>query len=116
MLRSVCVSVGSVVRMPPQNARRPPGTATSAGSVMVAQPDWIGVVAPTLPSLPMTVCDRSPSLCQATCRTPSAVRSGATWSMLLPLGAVTIFQPAAWAEGATTMASAAASARDVFTR
>ena len=46
---SLCGSLVSVVRKPPQKARRPPGSTTSAAFVKPVQPLWIGVVAPILP-------------------------------------------------------------------
>ena len=47
------------MRKPPQNARRPPGSTTSAGFVKPVQPLWIGVVAPIAPPGEITVCSRS---------------------------------------------------------
>ena len=43
------------MRKPPQNARRPPGSTTSAVLVKPVQPDWIGEVAPILPAGVITV-------------------------------------------------------------
>jgi hypothetical protein len=48
-------SLVSVVRKPPQNARRPPGSVTSAVLVKPVHPLWIGVVAPTRPAGVITV-------------------------------------------------------------
>ena len=49
VLISRCGSLVSVVRKPPQNTRRPPGSTTSAGFVNPVQPLWIGFVAPIRP-------------------------------------------------------------------
>src|SRR5215208_6522391 len=46
---SRCGSLESVLRKPPQNARRPPGSTASAALVIPVQPLWIGLVAPTPP-------------------------------------------------------------------
>ena len=78
VLRSWLGSLVSVERIAPQTTRMPPGTAVSAASMWPVQPLWIGEVAPTFPSRPIAVCSRSPSLCQATCSTPSLVRTRPT--------------------------------------
>jgi hypothetical protein len=109
-------SAESVVRKPPQKARSPAGSTTSAALVKPVQPTWIGFVAPILPLRVMTVWLRSsvfgPVGCdQARWSTPSPVRASPTWSVLAPSGVVTRFQAAALAEGAaqaavkTTMAA-----------
>ncbi len=102
MLSSSLVSLGWVVRIPPQNTRRPPGATTIAGFPMTAQPVWIGLGAPIAPFGAIAVCSRSMVLgpvlrSHATCSTPSPVRAVETWSMLEPSDAVTCFHAAAGA-------------------
>ena len=76
-------SLESVVRKPPQNARKPPGSTTSAVFVKPVQPVWIGFVAPILPARMITVWRRSSVFgrvwwCHATWSTPSPVRASPT--------------------------------------
>ncbi len=120
---SRCGSLESVVRKPPQKARRPPGSTTSAAFVKPVQPLWIGLVAPTLPRRQIAVWRRSsvfgPVGCdQARWSTPSPVRASPTWSVLAPSGVVIRFHGAALADGAAQAASSttAAAARSVSAR
>src|ERR1700742_3444960 len=97
---SRCGSLESVLRNPPQNARRPPESTTSAVFVKPVQPLWIGLVAPTFPARVIAVWLRSSVFgpvgwCQATWSMPSAVRASPTWSVLDPSGVVTRFHGAA---------------------
>ena len=113
VLISRCGSLESVVRKPPQNARRPPGSTTSAGFVKPVQPLCTGVVAPIRPSREIAVCSRSSVFgpvgwCHARCSTPSPVRARPTWSMPDPSSVVTRFHGAADAVGAAASAASMA--------
>ena len=55
MFVSRCGSLESVVRKPPQKARRPPGSTTTAAFVKPVHPLWTGLVAPILPLGPIAV-------------------------------------------------------------
>ena len=115
---SFCGSLDSVVRKPPQNARRPPGSTTTAALVKPVQPLWIGVAAPILPArrdrrveqvLGVRAGGVRPDEVEhsvARPRQPNLVGAG-------PSGAVTRFHGAALAAGAaqTTIMSAVAAVR-----